>query len=253
MIAFTTISGSHTFAAPGFFTVVVTPDPGSAGFGGVFDFVVGTPNQVYLAEVYHDLLNRQIDMTGLQAWSGLLDQGVSGTEVVQQIENTTEFRIHEVTALYSQYLKRAPDPMGLAGSVAFLQQGGTQEQLAAMLILSPEYALRAGSTDAQFLNTVYMDTFHRSIDQKGLSDAQTFLAAGGTRQVLINNIFTSDEYIGDLVRGYYTKFLNRDPELDPGFIAWTNYLKQGHTDESEVAMMLGMLEFFSQEIGTAAV
>jgi hypothetical protein len=47
-----------------------------------------------------------------------------------------------VEVQYSQYLGRAADPSGLASSLADLQTGMGVEQLAAILIASPEYLSR---------------------------------------------------------------------------------------------------------------
>jgi hypothetical protein len=218
----------------------------------------GTANQRFLSEVYHDLLQRDIDTTGLANWGALLEQGVSRTQVVFDITQTTEFRFDEINALYFKYLNRAADPFGAGNALVFLQNGGTVEQVAENIILSNEFAARVGSSTTQaFLNQVYLDTFNRQIDQKGLSDAEQVLGPGPihlnspTLRMVIENIFTSDEYIGDLVSSYYHTFLDRDVELDPGFIVWTNFLKQGrflpnHTDENAIAGIVGLEEYFSK-------
>ena len=71
----------------------------------------GTPNQQYIAELYRDLLRREVDPVGLAVFSGLLDLGYSRFGVVSLIENEphNEFFRVEVNDLYEQYLHRAAD------------------------------------------------------------------------------------------------------------------------------------------------
>jgi hypothetical protein len=216
----------------------------------------GTANQRFLSEVYNDLLQRAIDPNGLASWGALLNHGVDRATVVLDIEHTTEYRTDEVNGLYLRYLNRVADPTGLDNALTFLAAGGTVEQVAEGIILSKEYAATAGPTFATFLNKVYEQTFNRPVDAKGLSDAEAVLAAGGTVQSIVDNIFSSDEYIDDLVRSYYNtlmpqKLLDRDVEFTPGFIAWTNFLKQSqffpnHTDENAIAEIMSFVEYFSK-------
>jgi hypothetical protein len=223
----------------------------------------GTANQRFLSEVYHDLLEREIDTNGLASWGALLDHGVSRTQVVFDITQSTEYREDEINGVYLRYLKREADPTGLANALSFLQHGGTIEQVAENVILSNEFAAKVGSSTTQaFMNQVYLDTFNRPIDQPGLNDVEAKLGPGPVNinspmlRMVIDNIFTSDEYIDDLVRSFYNtlmpqKFLDRNVELDPGFIAWTNFLKQAQffpnrTDENAIAGICGFVEYFSK-------
>ena len=47
-----------------------------------------------------------------------------------------------VEAIYQDYLHRAADAPGLAGFVAFLQKGGSREQVLARVMGSAEYLSR---------------------------------------------------------------------------------------------------------------
>src|SRR5437879_1091028 len=60
--------------------------------------IAGTLNQNFLAQAYLDQLGRQIDPSGLASWGQMLDQGVSRTQVVLSIQNSFEFREHELQA-----------------------------------------------------------------------------------------------------------------------------------------------------------
>src|SRR5262249_41123204 len=94
----------------------------------------GTHTDRWLAQVYLDLLHRQIDDGGLTYFDGLINQGVSRTQVVQAIESSGEYRTNMVQSIYQRYLRRAADPSGLATWVNFLGSGGTDEQLEAAIL-----------------------------------------------------------------------------------------------------------------------
>jgi hypothetical protein len=57
------------------------------------------------------------------------------------------------------------------------------------------------------------------------------LAIGATRAQVAMAIFGSDEYLQHVVEGFYQRFLDRAAE-QAGLAAWTQRLKQGHSDEA---------------------
>jgi uncharacterized protein (TIGR03118 family) len=94
-----------------FFTAGLTDAPRT--IFGATDGLLGslqteTPNQRFVAQVYLDLLHRQVDATGLSAFSAMLGQGVSRTQVVLDIENSMEFRTDQVEALYARICTGPP-------------------------------------------------------------------------------------------------------------------------------------------------
>src|SRR5467141_1411967 len=50
--------------------------------------IIATPSQTFVNQVYQDLLGRMADSGGLAFWSGLVDQGVSRTRVVGQMQTS---------------------------------------------------------------------------------------------------------------------------------------------------------------------
>ena len=110
-------------------------------------------NQVFVTQVYEDLLHRVPEDAGLAFWSGILGGGSSRVDVVSEIEDSPEFRADEVEELYATYLHRSADPTGLSAYTSFLANGGMVEQVAAMLAGSDEfYQDQAGGTNDGFLD-----------------------------------------------------------------------------------------------------
>src|SRR5262249_23614089 len=66
-----------------------------------------------------------------------------------------------VIPAYQHYLGRFPEPTGLAGWVAELRAGLSDEQLAAGFIGSPEYFLHAGGTNRSWVTFMYHDILGR--------------------------------------------------------------------------------------------
>jgi hypothetical protein len=179
---------------------------------------------------------------GLESWLGTLIDGASRDQIVQQIESSREYRADQVQALYSQYLHRSADSLGLAADVAFLQSGGTVEQLAAGITVSPEFFQNSGGTNSGFLAALYQDALGRPIDSTGAAGWGALLSQGVSRSQVASDILRSTEYDQRLVAGFYNSYLNR--AADAGSMAWVNALLHGTRDESVVAAIMASAEFF---------
>jgi parallel beta-helix repeat protein len=231
---------------------VVNPAPG----GGSVSFPItilttlpdgtrGTPHQRFVAQLYRDLLKRDVDASGLAGWTAALDQGESTASVVSQIEQTPEYRTDEVQAIYEQYLHRAADSSGLSGFVSMLMHGSTVEQVAAIIAGSAEFfQTQGGGTSDGFLTAFYQDALNRLVDGSGLNTWEHALNSGATRAAVAAAILGSPEYQQDLINGLYLQFLERTP--DPGGLAsWGQLLQNGGLDETVIAGITGSPEYYN--------
>ena len=210
----------------------------------------GTPNQRYISEIYRDLLRRQVDPGGLAYWSGLADAGTDPLQIVVSIENhpLNEFRTLEVQDLYSQYLHRPADALGLSGGIRFLQAGGTVEQLAAFLAGSDEYFRNQGGSNQNWEDAVTQDALHRPIDSVGRAAMESAFAQGMSRAEIAATILSSQEYRQNLVESFYMRFLDRNADAF-GMRNALNALNTGWTDERVMAGTMGepvLNEFFNK-------
>ncbi|HEV3446703.1 MAG TPA: DUF4214 domain-containing protein, partial [Gemmataceae bacterium] len=206
----------------------------------------GTPNQRFVSEVYRDMLGRKVDAGGLAKWSAALDAGASQFQVIAAIQNDSghEFLKYEVDLLYQHYLQRSADSLGLNDGVNFLASGGTQEQLAAKLVASPEFNARltTGSNDS-WLDQFYVRALHRGVDPVGRAGWDQDFAAGETRAQVAIAIFSSDEYRQVLVNDFY-QFLLERPADQSGLNTWSGALRLGVRDE---VVMASIMDTKSQE------
>jgi hypothetical protein len=205
----------------------------------------GTPSQRFVAQVYLDLLERPVDSSGLQTWSRLLDGGQSRSNVVWQIESSTEYRMLQICHLYRDILRRDPDPGGLQTQLKFLASGGTLQQLRGLLLGSQEYFSRAGQSNAGFLQMLYQDVFSRTIDSSGAVYWAGRLSAGASRTTVANEILNSLEYRYRLVSNAYLQFLRRRVD-DSALQQLASSLQYGMTGEQLVATVIGSDEYFAR-------
>ncbi len=221
---------------------------------GQFDFMEpGSPNQMFVAQAYQDLLDRPVDSSGLQSWSGALDAGtLTRNQVVQGIENSLEGRTLAVNHAYQQILGRQADTSGLNNFVQFLQNGGTVQQLNAILASSPEFQNEAqaqntttGLTTAneKTVDFLFQKVLNRTADSSGLASLSTALDNGTTPLTVATAVVFSAEANADLVNGFYTKFLKRSAD-NAGLQQFTQALGNGGDVEAVVAGIVGSNEYF---------
>ncbi len=208
---------------------------------------VDTANQRFVEDVYWDLLRRPVDPSGLAGWSGLLDAGVSRTQVAIGIQNSLEYRTLVVQDLYNQILGRSPDPGGQTGWVSFLTQGGTAEQLEAILFGSDEFFITHGSDNNKgFLPDLYQTALQRPIDPGGAQGWGQALQSGAlSRQAVAVAILASLESDRLEVQGLYRRTLRREPDSG-GLDAFTNLLQKGVPNELVQAIFIGSDEYFAK-------
>jgi parallel beta-helix repeat protein len=207
---------------------------------------VGTPTQRFVAQAYQDILQREVDSTGLNEFSSFLDQGGARSAVPTALLASAEYRGLVVEGIYHTYLHRDPEPASLAGFVTFLGNGGTDEQVESFIVRSPEYfQVRGGGTNRGFINALYMDALHRPADPNALASFDVFLTVqGGTRAQVADLIFASPEYKGVLVAGYYEQFMRRMAD-SAGLNAFVGFLQQSGTrDEQVIAALVASDEYF---------
>jgi hypothetical protein len=229
--------------------------------------VAGSLSAPFVSQLYRDLLHREVDAPGLAAATALLDSGqVTRTQLVQSIETSPEYRTARVNAIYFALLQRSADPAGLSNSLAFLNAGGTPEQLTGMVAGSPEYLQTKGNgTNAGFLDALYRDLLGRTgtrdcshdfnpstciisnrLAGRADPEAQAALVpamdAGLSRTQVAAMILGSDEYLQKEVQNLYGIYLHRTPDA-AGQAAFVTYLHQGATAEMATALLAGSDEY----------
>jgi hypothetical protein len=212
--------------------------------------LLSVTSEVFVKQLYRDLLGREADPGGLAGWSGLIDQGHPRSEVVQGIEGTLEYQDRLVTGFYNSLLLRAPDPGGEAGWAAALAADSTVEQVKTAFLASTEYFQnRGGSTNSGFLTAVYNDVLNRPVDPVGAAGWGAILNSGHApnggdpRTFVAFSILTSTEGSQDLVQSFYQRFLHRSADL-VGLMGWAGLIENGTGSGVVIVGIVGSNEYY---------
>jgi hypothetical protein len=209
--------------------------------------VPGTPNTNFVAQIYLDLLGRTVDPSGLSTWSNQLAQGVPAGTVVQRIQQSSEYRLHETEIQYNTILGRSSDPGGLQVNAAFLEHGGLVDQLAISFLSSPEFFQKNGSTNDTFLDGVYSTLFTgaaATVSPTARAGWDQAFALGVTRFQVASDIYEGAENLHNEVESRYSTLLGRQADTD-GLAFWQGVALQQGIDAVTDGIM-GSPEFFQR-------
>jgi parallel beta-helix repeat protein len=254
--SFYAVAGSHSYRDEGHYSISVAISDDTASATIQTTAVIteealpsgskGTSNELFVSEVYRDLLNRPVDATGLAYWSAKIDAGAARADVATSIQNSDEYRQIEVQSLYQTYLHRDAEAGALAADAKLLAHGETAEQLAASIVSSDEYfQRRAGGTNDGFLDALFQDALHRPIDAGSKAFFEQPLAHGGTRGQAADLVFGSREYHAEVVQNIYLQTLDRGADA-AGDDFWATQLDHGQRDEQIRAVIMGSQEYFAK-------
>ncbi len=99
----------------------------------------GNLNSTFLANLFPDLLNRNIDTGANTYYQYLLNSGTSRNQVAQQILASTEYRTDLVDTYYIGMYHRQGDSGGLNFFTGQLNDGVTDESVLAYMLAQAEY------------------------------------------------------------------------------------------------------------------
>lgn len=116
------------------------------------------------------------------------------SKVAGILAQSDEFFAHLVEEDYAQLLGRTPGQGELNYWLGVLKQGGTDEQVLAGFVSSPEYYRRAGGTNAGWINALYRDVLGRAADPSGESFWLGQLATGVSRSTVALAVADSAEH-----------------------------------------------------------
>jgi RHS repeat-associated protein len=218
--------------------------------------LLDSPNKQYVAAVYIDLLQRPVDLGGLNYWSGRLDNHENRTIIAALLTHSAEyFQTNVIKPAYQQFLNRAADQGGLNYWTGQLQGGVTDEQMQAGFIASPEfYGIANGggnsvpvtpAHDRAWVDALFETLLERSPDQDG-ENYWTGQLQGIQSRIEVANGFTgSTEGLSLRVQQTYQRYLGRGADAD-GLAYWLSQYRLGAVNEDIVTGFIGSDEFFNQ-------
>lgn len=224
--------------------------------------VVTDAVQDFVERSYSLILGRKADPDGLKAWTdGLKDGTFTGGSIVWGFINSDEFRLsgktnaEKVEILYQVMLDRGSDPAGREAWIGCLDDGMSENAIAAGFVGSIEfgtvcedYQISPGTvtvTEARdknqqvtsFVSRCYREALERGADASGLNGwCEIILTKAATPQTVAQGFVFSPEVtlkkMGDnlFVDMLYRLYMGR--AADPaGRAAWVSVLEQGASRE----------------------
>jgi hypothetical protein len=200
-------------------------------------------NANFVNSLYHDILGRQGDQAGVNAWFAALEFGESRFEVAQAFWVSPEHRDIEVAQFYQIFLNRTASAAERAGWVNQFLAGATEQTVELGFVTSPEYSA-LNPTNSSYVTALYNDLLNRDPSAGELTAWDAALAAGLPRTALAENILSSNEYDITVIDGFYLRLLERPPDL-PGLAGWLAFLKGGGTIDVLAESILTSPEYFN--------
>ncbi|HEV3345333.1 MAG TPA: DUF4214 domain-containing protein, partial [Pirellulales bacterium] len=260
------VSGTHTYADSGTFTVattIVESGVSTVADGSALVASSLTPNEQYVTAVYEDVLTRVPEPGGLKYWPNILDQAQANgsllarlSSVAMQIGQSAEYYGNfVVTTAYEKYLGRAPDQAGLNYWVQQMRHGLTDQELEAGFAASDEFYADAGGTNIAWIDAVYKLVLGRSPDSGGErywnNQLNSLLSTESTESARLQaalGISGSTENNTQLINADYEHYLGR--AADPGGLQyWLNQFADGASNEDVIAGFTGSPEYYKNRTG----
>jgi streptogramin lyase len=285
-IAKTDSGGYYTFTglAPGTYTVRVVPYPGNFATSPnnstqtvtVTGGQLGSPAQLGLlpttslqplsynpapfgthnpdvqtAEVnglYKLILGRTPDATGGASAVSYLKNGGSVGQLTNDLLTSPEYETGVVASYYQNYLRRTGSTAEVAAWVAQMQQGETEEQVAAAFLDSAEYSalFPANST---FVQALYGDLLGRLPAASEIGGGVNLLNSGVTRPQLVSAFISTPESDIRGVVGLYGIVFARAAQSNEQ-TAGVSALQSGITLVQLATGMFGSAEFTARANAT---
>ena len=164
--------------------------------------------------MYADLLLRDVDPAGLQAWSGMLAGGASQGALVSSLTASDEYLSLRVRQAYNQVLGREPEAGAVSAWITEIRAGrATADDVKRRFYDTPEYYNLSGGTPAGYIGLLYQTAFQRSASAAEVAYWSGMIPVIG-RGAVVDGIWLSLEAARYRAGQYYVTFLRR--AADPG-------------------------------------
>ena len=139
-------------------------EPEEPGSGLQNPFTPGT-NESFLENLYIDLLGRNHDEVGFNAYVGALANATPRDEIADSFLHSPEYFGRRVQDLYRDHLGRDADAESLGSYLASLLDGRSLDDVRTEILTSVEYS-RLHPTDEDFVAALYQELLGRAPGRK---------------------------------------------------------------------------------------
>ncbi len=165
--------------------------------------------QLYVGQVYIDVLGREADPGGLAGWVDAIQRGMPRQMVAGGFVGSREYRLLKIDAAYWEVLGREPDPGGRASWLTATYRGVTSaDSIYQLFLTTHEFYVNSGGTDEKWVNALYELVIGRSA-----SPSEQAYWAGMRQQygrsAVVNIIYNAWETRRERVDLAYLTYLRR--------------------------------------------
>lgn len=200
-------------------------------------------NDRWINQVYVDLLGRPANAAEITAGESLLGGGGTRTTATMGVLLSTEYRQRLLTDIFSTFLRRAPSAPEISFWLPAFTAGLTDEQIEAQIVASPEYFALGGSTNAGWINRIFIDALGRVPSSAETAIDSTLLASSSRLSVGLS-ILTSNEAATRRVQQDFARFLRRNPSATDS-AAFVSLIAGGLTNEQFISALLAADEYYN--------
>ena len=208
----------------------------------------------FVTRLYEQVLSREPDAAGLQAFVAQIAQFGSVVPTVLAFFHSEEFLARDtsneefLTICYRTFLAREPDPDGFTAFLTALQAGQlTRDNLLDIFIDSQEFASQASFLPpldpvTAFVTNLYVRILGRGPDQAGLTGFVTQLTQTRTVLPTVQLFLNSPEFLArnttntEFVTLLYRVFLDRVPD-QAGLSIFVAQLTNGTATRNQLVLL----------------
>ncbi|WP_323615054.1 DUF4214 domain-containing protein [Pseudomonas putida] len=198
--------------------------------------------------LYQGILGRDADLEGAKAFTNLVNDGTSLSDIANQFLNSAEFagaaNEASINGLYSSLLDREADEAGSDAWEAVLANGGSLADVAAAIAVSQE-AQDRDQSNGDFVRDLYTSVLGREADEAGLDAWVSQLFNGTSRAEVAKGIVGSGEAAtksnADFIDALYQNALDR-PADEAGKAGWLAVLENGGSHADVALGIVGSAE-----------
>ncbi len=174
--------------------------------------LVGSATQLYINQIYLDLLGRPVDSTALASWTARLTKGVSRSAFVSAIDHSTEARDVAVQRVYLAYLNRLATQTEINHTVAEARKFGNDVRVP--VLISAEYlSTRGGGTVDTYLVALTSSVIGSNHPEALNNSFAAALISHEPLSKVVLEVLHSTPSAAATVNALYSNYLNRTPTV----------------------------------------
>jgi len=212
--------------------------------------VVGTDNQIYVNQIYLDVLGRAADSKGLAYWTGLLDKGTNRRVVLNDIVRSQEAVTNTVQTIFQNLLGTSATPSQVK-TVLKISHPSALNITAAVLGSRMFWKSQGGGTIAGFLSALGTSVLGTSLPSGATSFFTRELANGESTLEIARQLLGSTIGEQAIVDSVYQQFLGRAADKT-GLSFYTKMIDNGFTPGQVTVDVLASTEYYDLALASLA-